>query len=339
MCLVSIVIPIYNSGEILKSTLNSVVHQTYNDIEVVLVDDGSTDCSRRICLDYVAKDSRFHYYKKENGGICSARNYGLMKSHGEYVYFSDHDDIMNESLIEISLERIRNSHAEMLKFGVNLYNEVTSKQNVRCFREARELSRNELSNRIIDDINNDFYSNIWDSLYRRDFLIGNNLLFDTTYTKGYEDIDFNFRLLEKVNKVTYVPNVLYSHYIRKGTSTSSKAHLIILNCLLDNAKRINRLVSVIPSIKENPEGLCYYYIHNYLISSISYSKRLGIEKVEIVEKLTKARGIVLKNLTNVNLIRLGIYSFKIGGLKYLSFPLFYILFRLNKESLIYSLIK
>lgn len=339
MCLVSIIIPVYNTGEILRSTLDSVLHQTYTNIEIVLVDDGSTDSSGMICLEYVANDSRFKYFKKENGGICSARNYGLIKCHGKYVYFSDHDDIMDEFLIEKSIERIKSSNAELVKFGVYLYDEVNKKKSTRCFKDNYDLNLHELSYRIIDDINNEFYSNIWDCLYKRDFLIDNNLFFDTTYKKGYEDIDFNFRMLEKINKVSYTTDVLYSHYIRKGTSTSSKAHHVILECLLNNPQRINRLINIIPTIKNNPEGLCYYYIHNFIISSISYSKRLGIEKKEIVEKLSKERHYIFDNLSNVSIIKLGNYSFRIGGPKYLLFPLFYILLKLNKESLIYSLIK
>lgn len=97
---ISIIVPVYNTGEILRNTLDSILSQTFVDFEVILVDDGSKDESGRVCDEYASKDERFIVFHKENGGICDARNYGLSKCNGKYVAFCDHDDLFEPDLLE-----------------------------------------------------------------------------------------------------------------------------------------------------------------------------------------------------------------------------------------------
>ena len=94
--LISIVVPIYNVENYLGMCLDSIHHQTYENFECLLIDDGSPDKSAEICKEYVAKDSRFRYFKKENGGVSSARNFGIDIANGDFVAFVDGDDIVNE---------------------------------------------------------------------------------------------------------------------------------------------------------------------------------------------------------------------------------------------------
>ena len=140
MCLVSIIIPVYNTGKILTYTLDSVISQSYNDVEIILVDDGSTDNSGGVCIEYASKDSRIKYYRKENEGICSSRNFGLNRCHGEYVFFSDHDDVMDKYLIEKSLNAIKETNADMVKFGVKLFDEENERVSIRSFRSPKRTS-------------------------------------------------------------------------------------------------------------------------------------------------------------------------------------------------------
>lgn len=104
MPLVSFIIPIYNREKTLKYCLNSVIQQTMADFEVILIDDGSTDNSADICKAYTLKDNRFHYFYKENGGVSSARNYGISKAQGEWITFVDSDDYIMPYHLNIVLE-------------------------------------------------------------------------------------------------------------------------------------------------------------------------------------------------------------------------------------------
>ncbi|WP_455684658.1 glycosyltransferase family 2 protein, partial [Thomasclavelia sp.] len=90
--LVSIVVPMYNVEKKLERCLDSLECQTYENIEVILINDGSPDNLEKICLRYIRKDNRFNYYRKKNGGLSSARNFGISKAKGKYIYFIDSDD-------------------------------------------------------------------------------------------------------------------------------------------------------------------------------------------------------------------------------------------------------
>lgn len=89
---ISIIVPIYNAENYLKSCLDSVLSQTFKDFEVLMVNDGSTDSSATLCQAYAERDSRFRYFEKENGGLSDARNYGLDRAQGAYITFLDADD-------------------------------------------------------------------------------------------------------------------------------------------------------------------------------------------------------------------------------------------------------
>ncbi|MFW5510256.1 MAG: glycosyltransferase family 2 protein, partial [Prevotella sp.] len=97
--MISIIIPIYNVEKYLRQCLDSVVNQTYQDWEAILVDDGSSDSSPAICDEYAKKDSRFKVLHQANGGVSSARNIGLNKSHGEWLIFLDADDMLKNNAL------------------------------------------------------------------------------------------------------------------------------------------------------------------------------------------------------------------------------------------------
>ena len=115
----SVIIPVYNSVTYLSETLNSILSQTYDDYEVILVDDGSTDGSELICDSYVSEDLRFKVIHKTNGGVSSARNTGLNYISGEWVVFLDSDDMLHKSTLAI-LKRIieTDSELDVVQFGV-----------------------------------------------------------------------------------------------------------------------------------------------------------------------------------------------------------------------------
>jgi len=114
MKLVSIVSPVYNSAEFLHETIQSVLDQTYQNWELILVDDGSTDESARVIDEYVKDDNRISYYYKENGGQASARNVGIQKAKGEYISFLDSDDILLKNKLEDQLQELAEFQPDFL---------------------------------------------------------------------------------------------------------------------------------------------------------------------------------------------------------------------------------
>ena len=106
--LVSVIIPVYNAEKFLARTINFVLAQTYKNFELLLVDDGSKDKSAEICQQYVEKDERVKYFYKTNGGVSSARNFGIEKATGEYIAFMDNDDEIKPDYLEVHVNNIGN---------------------------------------------------------------------------------------------------------------------------------------------------------------------------------------------------------------------------------------
>ena len=98
--MISVIVPVYNVEEYLEECLNSIQHQTYTDIEVILVNDGSRDGSKEICERYCQQDPRFHLINQENKGLSGARNRGMTESKGEFITFVDSDDVIKDDMLE-----------------------------------------------------------------------------------------------------------------------------------------------------------------------------------------------------------------------------------------------
>ena len=121
--LVTVVLPIYNVEKYLDRCINSVVNQTYRNLEILLIDDGSTDNCPKMCDDWAAKDSRIRVIHKENQGLGYARNTGIDNSNGEYICFFDSDDYIDESTIEKAFNRVNKENADIVSFGINFVDE------------------------------------------------------------------------------------------------------------------------------------------------------------------------------------------------------------------------
>ena len=121
---VSVVVPIYNTGKYLEKCINSIRNQTYKNLEIILIDDGSTDDSKIICEKYSKVDSRIKFFSKENSGVSSTRNVGIDIATGQYILFVDSDDFIEIEMIEIMLDDIKNYNAE---FSVCEYRNLKSR--------------------------------------------------------------------------------------------------------------------------------------------------------------------------------------------------------------------
>ncbi len=115
--MISVIIPIYNTEKYLEDCINSVINQSYTDIEIILVNDGSTDSSLDICNDYKLKDDRIKIVNKTNGGLSDARNYGIQNASGDFLFFLDSDDWLKLDALEILYNEITSSNTDMVVFN------------------------------------------------------------------------------------------------------------------------------------------------------------------------------------------------------------------------------
>lgn len=226
---ISVIVPVYNTGTVLRDTLNSILSQTFRDFELILVDDGSTDGSGAVCDEYALTDRRVVVLHQINSGICKARNSGISIAKGEYITFCDHDDVYLPRKLEISYDLAQKYHADIVNVGhENLFDDghrFTKGINLTC-HNRQEISEN------IYAISFDHVSTIWDNLYRYK-AFKDNFYFDSKYTRGQEDINFNFRLLQYARSFVATKEILYKHIIRKSLSTSSKIHIEVIEGMID----------------------------------------------------------------------------------------------------------
>lgn len=236
MIKISVIMPVYNSGKYLDIAVRSILTQSLRDIELILVDDGSTDGSSEQCDKYALQDSRVIVLHQQNGGICNARNNALKIAKGEYVAFSDHDDAYLPELLAKSYSEAKEFNADIVKFGKRYFHIYNDKlvRTIDNHLPNAVYSKADMSQHFFELYREKALACVWDGIYRRTLIINNNVWFDESYKHGGEDICFNMSLYPHANVFLFTPEVRYLHYVRYGFSTSSKFKPV----LIDDAKRM-----------------------------------------------------------------------------------------------------
>ena len=208
--LISLIIPVYKVEKYLEKCIQSVINQTYENLQIILVDDGSPDNCGKICDEYAKKDHRIEVIHKSNGGLSDARNKGLEIAKGEYIGFVDSDDYIEADMYEVLYNLLKQYNAD-----VSICNFYTVSQGKISIKNAdngiNEYNRIEILKEILLDKNIQSYA--WNKLYKKE-------LFDEIkypIGKKYEDIGTTFYLLEKCNKVVVTGKSEY-YYINRQDS-------------------------------------------------------------------------------------------------------------------------
>lgn len=242
---ISIILPVYNSGPYLHTAVSSILNQTFKGLELILVDDGSTDGSSEHCDEYARQDNRVVVIHQKNQGICNARNVALKIAKGEYIGFSDHDDEFVTEAFEKAYAFAKIHDVDMVKFG---HEAIKTNGNavlkvLRFKFEEKIYEAEESLKHYLDMLNCGQMECVWDSLYKKEFLDRHDLRFDPDFTAGGEDVDFNGRVLAKSPKIGIMPDVFYYHYIRVGFSTSTKFKEINVKNAINFPLRLNEYLS------------------------------------------------------------------------------------------------
>ena len=209
--MISLIVPVYNVEKYLRQCLNSIVNQTYNDLEILIVDDGSTDSSGYICEEY--KDKRIHVYHTENHGLSAARNYALNRAHGDYIAFLDSDDWLEETAMEQFVMIAETTGADIVacRFLQEYVDKTIKTKGIDTeyiVRGPRILSTMVIERRLTEDVWNKFYrAKLFDSIrYPEDRI--------------FEDKATTYKLLQKAAVLAYTPSYLI-HYRNRANSLSN----------------------------------------------------------------------------------------------------------------------
>ena len=205
--LVSIIVPVYNSYRFLSKCLNSIIKQTYADLDIVIIDDGSTDKSGDICDRFAKKDKRIRVFHKENEGVSVARNLGINKARGEYIVFVDSDDWLSFNAIEIMLSDILSTETDLV---VCNYVFVTLFKNVKTINPIK-IQQYDIRKK--EDLSLFFNSSFsWrgpcSKIYKKSIIDEHGILFREGIKYG-EDTIFNLNYLMFANKVVYQNKNIY----------------------------------------------------------------------------------------------------------------------------------
>ena len=213
--LVSIIIPIYNAEKYISTCLSTVLSQTYTNIEVLLIDDGSTDSSLRICKDIGAGDKRVRVIHQSNAGVSSARNTGIDNAGGEYIAFIDSDDIVSPIYIQSLVENLRNSVLSMCA-----YEKIRSHEYQFMTEEGhtKEVSAKICARRLL---RGSFPVSVWAAMFLRDMIDGIRF---PVGIRNNEDKEFLYHYLlnNESRSVSISDQKLYGYYIREGSAVNTK---------------------------------------------------------------------------------------------------------------------
>lgn len=231
--MISILIPVYNVKNYLRECLNSVIEQTYQDLEIICINDGSTDESGAILYEYEKKDSRIKVITQANSGYGKAMNAGLDAATGEYIGIVESDDFIDPEMYENLHNWIEESNADFVKTDFFRYINAIDSQ-VTIYRDA-------VYDKVFVGIDESpafllYGGNVWTGLYRRSFLENNNIIFLESPGASYQDISFNFKVFACAKRILLKNSAFYHYrYDNENSSVKSRAKVY---CVCDELNDI-----------------------------------------------------------------------------------------------------
>ena len=214
--LISVIVPVYNVAEYLPRCVDSILNQTYANLQIILVDDGSTDGSGRICDAYISTDRRIQVVHQENGGLSAARNTGIEHAQGEYLSFIDSDDFIHPEFYQRLYAAISQSSADIAVCSfVPVADSIAKdpgKHQLTLYRGTKEI------------MNNFFNQNCAASVVAVNKLYKRSLFEKLRYTEGiiHEDEDLTYRLFYQCSCVAYLSDALYYYFRRENSITTKR---------------------------------------------------------------------------------------------------------------------
>ena len=221
---VSIIIPIYNAENYISLCLDSVRKQTYEKLEVILIDDGSKDASGSICDDYANKEPRITVFHRENAGVSASRNFGLEKAQGEYILFADADDTMEPKLIQECIKLAKRNKADLVVFGFR-YHLMDEKRMVenglgKTFCGTRKEVFQTHFQLLIE---NEILNPPWNKFVRKDLVATNQIRFHENYSIC-EDMAYSIQLFSASKKTVVSKGIYYNYYVKSTGTLVFKFH-------------------------------------------------------------------------------------------------------------------
>lgn len=276
---ISVIVPVYKVEEYLDRCVQSIVDQTYKNLEIILVDDGSPDNCPAMCDAWAQKDTRIKVIHKKNGGLSDARNAGMEVSTGDYIAFVDSDDWVHRDYIIFLYRAIQEHDAELAACNVKVVYEEGSQSTEQVQYKAFPANAEQALETLIHGTG--FRAVAWNKLYSRE------LLKQECFKVGrlHEDEFFTYRILAKAKRLAFVESPLYYYLQRSGSimRTVSIRHLDALDARL---LRLKLLEKQFPRLyREDKAGFCVACVAFYR----EFLRFSGSDKAQALQKIKKCR--------------------------------------------------
>ena len=277
MVKVSIIVPVYNVESYLERCLDSLINQTLKDIEIIVVNDGSPDNSQELIDRYKKKDRRVISLMKENGGLSSARNYGLKKATGEYIGYVDSDDWIDHTMYEKMYKKAKEDDSDIV--SCDYYKAYDNGNHV--VMPGLLLESNDMKKNYIISV-----PCAWNKIYKREIISKKH------WPEGmiYEDFASNPLLIKKINKISYVDEPLYYYFIRETSIMNDKVFKPKFYDILKASQILNDNINKDKYYLQYKKEYEYLIIDNLLrdtyfrLKDVSGSKQLLKDIVDFIKE-------------------------------------------------------
>lgn len=290
--LISVIVPVYNVEKYLDKCLDSLVNQTYKNLEIILVNDGSTDNSSIICNNWSIKDNRIKVIDKANGGLSDARNVGIDNSNGEYIVFVDSDDWIDINFISSLYVQIDKYEADIAASTiVKSYDDHEETQPIND--EKRVFTSEEAMDTLLSG--RDFCAVAWNKLYKR------NIIGSIRFPVGkiHEDEFFTYKVIANAKKLILVPEAIYYYRQRTGSIMQkwTPNHLDALEAFKERMDFMNKYY---PKLFLKSKYAYFVSIYFNAKELIKYDKQATITEIDKVIKAKKNLKFKISELIHLN---------------------------------------
>ncbi len=292
--LISVIVPIYNVEKYLQKCVDSIINQTYKNLEIILVDDGSPDNCPKMCDDYAEKDSRIKVVHKENGGLSDARNVGMEVATGEYVSFIDSDDYISLDFYETLLETIVDNDSDIVECGVVKFYENEKFDKYNDDLKVTNYDTVDALDGLISE--SPFKQHVWNKLYK------SNIALDIPYAVGKlnEDEFWTYQIFGKAKKVTRINKTMYYYFQRNGSIMGNGYNIKRLDALEGKMNRQAYIEKNFPTLttkaKVDLYGSCIFAYQSVLKFMSGKDKKKAIKIIKDYKNRCKLTNDEINNV-------------------------------------------
>ena len=309
--LISIIVPVYNVERYLEKCVNSIINQTYKNLEIILVDDGATDSSGNMCDELAKSDNRIKVYDKENGGLSDARNYGVERVTGDYIGFVDSDDYIDSEMYEKLYEAIKKENVDVAECSLK----VIYPGKIELFTDEKYykvLGKTEYLEEYLTI--KKVFGSVWTKLIKSD--VAKKLVFPKG--KLYEDTYYAYDLINIANSFVLIDSPSYNYLMRENSITNSKFDPRIFDLIKIVEKFHKMTYENYPSLKEAADCrkmYAYFSVLNSILleenyrNNEYYSEILSYFKRNYIS-LLKNKYITRNRKLCIILIKISIYLYR-----------------------------